>query len=219
VTTAPLSGITPEAAPQRDVVATVPDAVATAHAEMLTDTNLQFSMEPMTVPEPPAWLEPLLQFLRLIAPLMIYVFWIGVIAIVILVLYLVASELFQRLPGRETRKATQASAPQYQPNAERARAFLEEADRLAKEGRYNEAMRVLLHRSIEDIERFFSLTIGPSQTSREISRLDSLSSEGRNVFSEIARAVEMSLFGGETLTADDFIRARAKYAAFARVKS
>lgn len=173
----------------------------------------------MTVPEPPAWLEPLVQFLRLIAPFMVYVFWIGVIAIVVLVLYMIASELVQRLPDRETGKATHAPAPQYRPNIERARALLEEADRLAKEGRYNEAVRVLLHRSIEDIERFFSLTIAPSQTSREISRLEPLSSEGRSVFAEIARAVEMSLFGGENLTADDFTRARAKYAAFARVKS
>jgi hypothetical protein len=76
-------------------------------------------------------------------------------------------------------------------------------------------MRVLLHRSIEDLERAFAVTIGAGLTSREVAQLDALSGEGRDVFVRIARAVELSLFGGRALSADDFLRCRDAYAGFA----
>jgi hypothetical protein len=192
--------------------------VADAHAEMLSDRNLQFDMQPLTYPEPPAWLEPVLAIFNAIAPLLTYVFWGGIILVAGFVLYIILTDLARRLPGRALTDA-EASAPKpvYRPSTARAHALLEEADKLAAQGRYNEAVRVLLHRSIEDIERFFTVAIGPGLTSREIARLEPLSNEGRTVFSAIAQAVEKSLFGGRTLTNDDFAQARAGYASFAKV--
>ncbi len=191
-------------------------AFAAAHAELRADQSLQFQMDALVPPEPPAWLEPLARFLQAIAPFLVYVFWAGVAVVVLLILYVIGTEIMRRLPGRKQDSVTEAQpAPAYRPAYARAKALLEEADRLAAQGRYSEAARVLLHRSIEDLEQVFSLAIGPGLTSREIARLDPLSPQGRDVFSGIARAVEMSLFGGRALGANDFAQCREAYASFA----
>lgn len=189
-------------------------AVADAHREMLANRNLQFEFERFEAPDPPDWLEPLLQALGNLAPLMTWVFWCGVIVVIALILYVLVTEIVRRMPQR-VRDTTEPPKPEYRPAATRARALLEEADRLAAEGRYSEAVRVLLHRSIEDLERVFTLAIGPGLTSREIAQLEPLSTQGRDVFSSIARAVEHSLFGGRALNANDFATCRASYASFA----
>jgi hypothetical protein len=192
------------------------------HRQLLTDSRLQFEFSQMQAPEPqerPSWLDDFAHWFEAAAPFLEYVFWAGVGVIVLLVLYVIVSEIIRRWPQRSRKQKVEAPAavakPEYRPANVRAQALLEEADRLAAEGRYGEAARVLLHRSIEDIERAFSLAIGPGLTSREIGALEPLSTQGRSVFSGIARAVETSLFGGRPLSADDYGRCRESYAAFA----
>jgi hypothetical protein len=89
-----------------------------------------------------------------------------------------------------------------------------EAKRLIAERRYEEAVRVLLHRSINDIEDAFPTLVAPSLTAREIGMLEQLSARGREVFSRIARAVETSLFGGHSLDAGEFAECRRVYVEF-----
>jgi hypothetical protein len=186
---------------------------------MRADPNLQFQFDAYNPPPPsppPAWLKALSEALSAMAPLLNFVFWGGVIVILLLILYVVATEIIRRWPRRQFKKSPAVIAkPEYRPAAARARALLEEADRLAAEGRFDEAARVLLHRTIEDIERVFVLAIGPGVTSREIAVMEPLSAQGRDVFSGIARAVETSLFGGRALGAPDFAQCRHAYAAFA----
>jgi hypothetical protein len=194
------------------------DALARAHAALLQDNQLQFHFaQTPPRPDPPAWLEPIARLLSALAPFLQYLFWGGVIIIAGFVLYTLINEIMRRMPARARKQ--KAAAPEeervYKPTAAHARALLEEADRLAAEGRYGEAVRVLLHRSVADLERVFALAIGPALTSREIARLPPLSEEGRSVFSGIAAAVEMSLFGGQPLEASRFRACREAYAAFA----
>lgn len=191
-------------------------AFAAAHAELRADQSLQFEMDAFTPQPPPDWLEPVFRFLQVIAPVLQWVFWGGVAIVVALILYVIVTEIMRRMPGRKEKSEVEAQpTPTYRPVVARAKALLEEADRLAAQGRYSEAARVLLHRSIEDLEQVFSLAIGPGLTSREIARLDPLSPQGRDVFSGIARAVETSLFGGRPLGAGDFAQCREAYASFA----
>ncbi|HVZ99997.1 MAG TPA: DUF4129 domain-containing protein [Caulobacterales bacterium] len=188
---------------------------AEAHRAVLADHSLQFRFEDVARPDPPppqnwAWLEA-------IAPYLQAIFWIGVAALTALGLYMIVREIIARLPARAKIKAAEQAAPvvEFRPTQARARALLEEADRLAREGRYAEAARVLLHRSIEDMQRNFPIRIAPSMTSREIAALDRLSATARAVFSKIALAVELSLFGGRDLDASQYQECRALYESFA----
>jgi hypothetical protein len=193
------------------------DTFEAAHRKLLADETLQFRVEAFKPPDPPAWLEPLVKFLQFIAPYLQYVFWAGAALIVAIVLYNLwrhFRELYANRQASDTPEAA-APAPQFRPAPQRARALLEEADRLAREGKYGEAARVLLHRSIEDIETAHPSAIGLSMTSREIARVDVLSEQGRAVFSGIARAVETSLFGGRALEASQFAACRKDYESFA----
>ena len=165
----------------------------------------------------PEWLKWLAETLQVLAPALNVIFWGGVILIAALILYAIAREILRRLPGAAAAamaSAAPAAKPQFQPTRARAQALLEEADRLAREGRFNEAVRVLLHRSINDIEDAFPNLIVPSLTAREIGHIEQLSARGREVFVLIARAVERSLFGGRALDADDFAVCRHAYVDF-----
>ena len=206
-----------QAQPQaREVAAPAGDQFAAAHAAMLRDSQLQFHFSEYARPEAPDWLRPVGEFLRAIAPFLSYVFYGGVAIIVLVIAYALFSEIRRRMPARADKpKAAPAPSPDYRPTAVRAHALLEEADRLAGEGRYGEAARVLLHRSIEDFESVLKIAIGPALTSREISRLDRLSPQGQTTFSGIASAVERSLFGGQALTASQYTACRQAYAEFA----
>ena len=188
-----------------------------AHRALLGDPTLQFKFDQPDPPQPPPyWLEPLVEFFRLIAPFLYYIFWAGVAVVAAMIIYWIVSEIARRIPQTKAEEKPQADVPvaEFRPAAARARALLEEADRLAREGRYGEAVRVLLHRSIEDMDAAYPATIMPSMTSREISGLQYLSVKGRATFTKIAQAVEASLFGGRILTAEHFAECRGAYEAF-----
>lgn len=193
-------------------------SLAAAHRELLTNSALQFHFAEVKPPPPtPAWLKALGEFLQAIGPFMSYVFWIGVAVMAAGVVYFIVREIFRRLPGTAgATSATTTAAPivEFRPTKARAQALLEEADRLAREGRYDEAVRVLLHRSINDIEDAFPALVAPSFTAREIGGLDQLSARGRDVFARIARSVEKSLFGGRPVEASEFADCRRVYADF-----
>jgi len=189
------------------------------HRQLLADPSLQFRIEHATPPKPSdwlSWLEPLAWIFKAVAPFLGYVFWAGVIVVAAMIAYAILGEIMRRLPRNAPASSDPfvAPEPEFRPAAARAHALLEEADRLAREGRFGEAVRVLLHRSIEDMEQAFPAAIAPSMTSREISRLQYLSVKGRATFAKIAEAVEASLFGGRTLTAAHFAECRSAYEAF-----
>lgn len=188
------------------------------HRDLLADPALQFQFERNEAPpETPSWLEPLLRFLEFISPFLSYIFWAGIAIVVGLILYTLIRELMRRLPkhAQDAQGTVDIPVPEYRPAAARAHALLEEADRLAAEGRFGEAVRVLLHRSIEDMEKVFPTAIVPSMTSREISTIEYLSAQGRATFVTIAQAVERSLFAGRPLTADAYADCRRAYEGFA----
>jgi len=203
---------------------TAPDAALAGdnfeqlHRALVTDPALQFSFEQREPPQPPpSWLEPLLKMLEALAPFLSYIFWAGVIVVAAMIVYAIATELLRRLPQQKSAQLSETEIPvaEFRPAAARAHALLEEADRLANEGRYGEAVRILLHRSIEDMEVAYPATIAPSMTSREISMLSYLSQQGRTTFVKIAQAVEANFFAGRALTAEQFADCRSAYESFA----
>jgi hypothetical protein len=198
------------------------DPLIALHHTLRANRDLQFQFQDYAPQPPPPWLVPLARFLRAFGPYLQIVFWSGVFLIVALIVFVIVREAAQRwglIEFKKNVKPEAPAAPAFKPSASRARALLEEADRLAAQGRYSEAVRVLLHRSIEDIERAYPITIGPSATSREIARLKPLSPHGRDVFGRIAQAVETSLFGERALDQARFAECRSAYATFALGKN
>lgn len=105
--------------------------------------------------------------------------------------------------------------PDFAPARAQAVQLLEEADRLAAEGRFDEATHLLLKRSVGQIAAARPDLIDPSSTAREISVLPALPDQAARAFATIAERVERSLFALRALSAEDWQAARAAYADFA----
>src|SRR5690349_10539601 len=106
-----------QAQPQaQDAAAPAADQIAAAHAAMLHDQQLQFRFSEYTAPQTPDWVRPVGEVLRAIAPLLQYVFWGGVIVIVLVIGYALFSEIRRRMPARAKQpKAAPPPAPDYRP--------------------------------------------------------------------------------------------------------
>jgi hypothetical protein len=118
-----------------------------------------------------------------------------------------------RLPRRR-RPVSVEPVPEeeWSPDAAPARSWLREADALAAQGRYAEAVHHLLFRSIEDIARRRPRLVRPALTSRELAAAEALPPPARSLFARIAGLVERSLFGGRAVDSGDWTEARAAYA-------
>ena len=213
------------AGPRTDISASPPSGAfdfARAHHALLNDRALQFRADQFSVPKPRE-ADPLLdaigRAIRVLAPALQYVFWGGVAVIIALIVWMIAREIFRRVAAARPPPAAQPAPapvkPQFRPRRERAQALLSEADRLAAEGRYGEAVHVLLYRSIEDMQQTLPIAIGDALTSREIGKIQYLSERGRAAFQHIADAVETSFFGGRAVDAAGFMACRNAYEAFA----
>jgi hypothetical protein len=113
------------------------------------------------------------------------------------------------------RRQAQSEPAHWTPQASAARALLDEADRLATDGHYDQAVQLLLYRSIEDIERWRGGIVRPSSTARDIAAFDALPMSARAVFGRIAALVERGIFARRPLAAEDWRTARDAYAGFA----
>lgn len=116
---------------------------------------------------------------------------------------------------RERRDRAKAPAPDWTPAREEALALLEDADRLAAEGRFDEAAHLLLQRSIGQIARARPDWLTPSSTAREIGAIAGLPRSARDAFAEIAGLVERARYALRRLDSADWSAARAAYARFA----
>src|SRR3546814_16182219 len=75
-----------------------------------------------------------------------------------------------------------------------------------------EAAHLLLYRSVENTEGRRPGLVKPAMTSRDLAEAHDLPPVARGAFSRIARAVEISLFGGRSIDAGAWEQCRAAYA-------
>ncbi|WP_232332913.1 hypothetical protein [Novosphingobium aquimarinum] len=118
-------------------------------------------------------------------------------------------------PLLERWRMSEPETEDWTPGARDAAALLEEADRLAAEGRYGEAAHLLLQRSVEHIAEARPEWLLPASTAREISAFPMLSERARGAFAIIAGRVERSAFAQRELDARDWQAARGAYSQFA----
>jgi hypothetical protein len=213
------------------------DRFAQAWHGLREDSSVQFNLSPNPPPpQPPAWLRDFLNWLgKALEPVGRFLKWIGsffpdaayarillwsVIAIgaaaLLWALYnrLRHGEWRLKLPRRAT-PADLDAEDEWAPDEAGARSWLEEADALAREGRFAEAIHHLLFRSVEDIANRRPALVRPALTSRELAASEGIPGRARELFSGIARLVERSLFGERPVSERDWVQAREAYSNFA----
>ncbi|HEY2177431.1 MAG TPA: DUF4129 domain-containing protein [Caulobacteraceae bacterium] len=198
-------------------------ALAAAHERLLADPTLQFDFTPIPkLPRInlPPWMEAIGRWIagvaKAIGPYAINIFWIGLALAAVAVVFLIARELSgARWPGLRRRASIRPSPADWRPEAFRARALLEDADRLAAAGRFDEAAHLLLLRGVDEIEDRRPRLVKPALTARDIAALAEVPPAARGAFSTIAAVVETSLFGGARLDGEAWRRCREAYQAFA----
>lgn len=205
------------------IINTDTDAVRRAHAAYLRDGALQLVRpEREDVPPPPRvtpnWLQGLGNFLEALGPVFAALFWIAVAAIVAGLLYFLFGEAIRMRLGLKRKpreKIKDDVLTDIRPDADRARSLLEEADALARQGRFAEAVHLLLFRSIEDIQERLEGGVPTSLTAREIAGLSKLPDRAKRTLRPIIQIVERSFFGGRDVDADGWKNARQSYEDFA----
>jgi hypothetical protein len=187
--------------------------LAAAHRALLKTRDIQFDFAVVgPPPAPPPWLEPLVKLLQALGPVLKYVFFGGLIVGAALILFFLVREF---APQRWFRRKIQVAVTDWRPEPGAARALLEDADGLAAAGRFEEAIHLLLFRSIDDLRDRRPGAVKPALTSRDIAELSVLPAAPREAFARLARSVELSFFGGRPAGQGEFGAARADYEAFA----
>ena len=186
------------------------------------DETIQYApVAPPTPPEAPEWLMALGRFFeRLTRPLgellgldWRWLMWLLIALAAAGALWLAWALLVEPLLAR--RRAAAAAEEAWTPDREAALALLDDADRLAAEGRYGEAAHLLLQRSVGQIAQARPGWLTPASTAREIGALRELPERARQAFATIAEVVERALYALRGAGEGEWRRARAAYAEFA----
>ena len=196
--------------------------IASAWEGVRADDAIQFAETPMpTQPPPPDWFLQFMEWLakvfspvaRFLVANWLWLQWvllaIGISLVILFLVKMVAPDLLTR------RKRTDGEEEEWSPDKGEALALLEEADRLAAEGRYDEATHLLLKRSVGQIAAARPDIVEPSSTARELSAEPRIPDGARSAFGVIAQRVERSLFPLTELSSEDWQAARSAYADFA----
>ncbi len=145
--------------------------------------------------------------------------WVAAAVALIILLYWIFCFFRDRSAGGREPRAKKERARKdkeaWRPEEDLAVQLLDEADVLAGEGRYDEAARLLLHRSIGEIDAHRPDLVRPALTSRDIAGHPLLPGGPAAAFARIAALVERSFFARRPLGPDDWQDCRAAYRDFA----
>lgn len=198
-------------------------AVDRAHAAYLQDGELQLERPEQDIEvtpprQTPGWLRAIGDFLNALGPVFQIVFWIAAALVIAGILYFLFGEAIRlRFGGRKDKALKPADdvLVDVRPDAAAARSLLEEADALARQGKFAEAVHLLLFRSIEDIQERVEGGVPTSLTAREIATLGKLPERAKRGLKPIIQVVERSFFGGRPVDAAGWDEARRSYEDFA----
>lgn len=192
------------------------DDLQDAHKKLLGRGDIQFQFETPVAPPPPVdnWL---IRAIDAIAPVFNIIFWAALAAAILAIAYFVIREIVSARNGADNKVKSPVVMQEtiYRPDQARAQALLEDADRLAADDKFEEAVHVLLYRSIDDIAQQHPRAVRPAQTSRELSNLKLLPAAARSAMAPLVQAVERSWFGGAPVDRAAYDRCRASYLVFA----
>ncbi len=204
------------------------DTANSSWQELRASEDIQFAPVeiPVEAPREPTWLDRFFEWLGQIIgdlvsgplaaawPVLRWVLLALLIAAVAYMLW----QIFDPFAGRRKAKPEDEKENAWQPDHGAAVALLEDADRLAAQGLFDEATHLLLQRSVSQIASARPGWVEPSSTARELAQLQALPGAARDAFGIIAERVERSLFALSALDQQDWQTARAAYAEFALAK-
>ena len=197
-----------------------PELVDPGYVQTMAGGTIQTGFPPPPPPpETPGWLLAIGRAIRRafewLAPAAEPLLWVIGILFILLLLYLFVPAFAAWVDDLRFRRKRRAAASEIdlvgQAEAGAARALLAEADALAAAGRYAEAIHLLLYRSVEDISSRRPGLVKPAMTSRDLAAATDLPAVAREAFSRIARAVEISLFGGRAIDGGAWQQCRDAY--------
>jgi len=198
----------------------------TAWNDVRADANIQFTPTPAPKPpESPEWwldflawlgklLAPVMEALAAAWPILRILLLLALAAGVLTLVWIILAPYVEQWRGRK-RPVEQV----WQPQPDAARALLAEAEAFAATGQFDQAVRLLLHRSIADIEQRRPHLLRPSSTAREIERFADLPDAPRAMFAVIAGQVERGLFAALPIDESGWRISRDAYAGFALSES
>jgi len=153
-----------------------------------------------------------------LAPVVPYLLYALALAIIVLLLSpvvrLFITTRFERLFQRHHLVADQP----WRPSRAAVAALLSEIDALAEKGEYDEAVHLLLVRSVADINAFRPDLVRPHYSAREILSHPLLPEAARPAFRAIVQWVEKSYFAGLRVGKAGFDACRAAYMDFVRTE-
>jgi hypothetical protein len=157
--------------------------------------------------EPPSWFK--VHINRNVVEILV---WVAVGCGVVVLLYY----LRDMLPGRGLGQRSQwdeTSELSGRGPTRTDEAAQVEADELARQGRFVEAMHVLLLQGLNEMRKRLDLRFADSLTSREIVREANVPSNARTALRDIIGWVERAYFGTYLATANDYLACRQSFTA------
>jgi hypothetical protein len=137
--------------------------------------------------------------------------WIALACAVALVLYALRDPLLSLLRRNDKEDWAAPAGAADESAATQDVDALAAADTLSREGRFVEAMHMLLLQSLADIRQQLGEHFADSLTSREILRGARLPPQGRTSLRDIIAAVERTYFGGYPAARDDYMACRRSF--------
>jgi hypothetical protein len=192
----------------------------TAYRELVDSDRFQTDLPRYDPPEiepreSPLWLQNLLEWLSGTGSFWQALFWITAIAFAALILFVIGRTVYRAYLERRGGQTEASEEEDWRPDVDTARGLLGDADALAKQGRFAEAVHILLFRSLDQIEQHIPDFLQPALTSRDIAGSPTLPGPARSAFSTIARIVERGLFAARPVDETGWQEARTAYERFA----
>jgi hypothetical protein len=188
-----------------------PDGVRQAVERVYSSGDFQTELPQEELPQ--VWQSPV-QVSDIVKDILWILLWTLLIVGGLLLLFYLITAL-PSLQERLKRRAAEQDPSYVGPIAadadrERFDLALGEADRLARQGAFGEALHLLLLYCLNELRRRFGLGLPPSLTSREILGLSVLPEIRRTGLSVIVSAVEVSHFGGRPVDEATYLSCRQR---------
>jgi hypothetical protein len=192
-----------------------PEEVAASRERVLEDHRYQTEKpEPEVAPEVEQWTIP-----PWLVKTILWTLGAVVAAIILFFLFNLARELLEsRLGIKRSPKAPPAEPVKVQavPPARREAEHrtLAEADALAAEGRFSEAIHLLLLVAMERLRRELGPRVAPAMTGREVLRLSAIPGEAAAPLTRMVSLSEINHFGGRSAKEPDYRNCRDDFLRF-----